>query len=398
MKTMKKYKYFDGEIKKGFMPLFLSKSIIRISGALLGIFLPIFLYQFFHESIRWVAGWYVVGSFLYVISLPLGAMTIDKITFRGALRWGSFLGFISLVIFYFAEDISFEMFILSSLVVLTLYRIFYWIPYHVDFAKFTDKQNRSKEVGLVEISSNVSGIFAPIIAGIILVKFGYDSLFFITGFIYLISIIPLFFLPRTYEKFEWSYFTTWKKLFSKKRRSQSLAFMADGAEQSVGLVIWPIFIFVLLDGNYLQLGILTAGITTIVIILDFVVGKYADKMQLKGKILKFGSIFYAIGWIIKIFVVTAFQIFLADVYHKLMKIFMRIPFDALTYEVAADQGHFVDEFTVLKEMALHIGKAIMLLIVIIGSYYFDITLLFILAALASVMLNFLRVQNKAQIV
>ena len=172
-----------------------------------------------------------------------------------------------------------------------------------------------------------------------------------------------------------------------------MAHLADGAEQSIGLVIWPIFIFELLRGNYLQMGMLTAFITGATVILQLVVGKYTDNKLIREKFLKYGSFFYATGWILKIFVLTAFHIFIADAYHRFMKIFMRLPFDAFTYESTSDNGHFVDELTVLNEMSLHLGKALMLVAVIGLSFYFNINMTFILAAVASVLLNFIRNQK-----
>ena len=172
-----------------------------------------------------------------------------------------------------------------------------------------------------------------------------------------------------------------------------MAHIADGSEQSIGLVIWPIFIFELLDGNYLQVGALAAIVTGATIILQLLVGKYTDNKIIREKLLKFGAFLYSIGWLFKIFVATAFHIFIADAYHRFMKIFMRLPFDAFTYESTADNGHFVDELTVLNEMSLHVGKALMLLAVILLSLYFSINMTFILAAVSSILLNFVRTQK-----
>ncbi|MAF20868.1 MAG: hypothetical protein CMI55_04315 [Parcubacteria group bacterium] len=62
----------------------------------------------------------------------------------------------------------------------------------------------------------------------------------------------------------------------------------------------------------------------------------------------------------------------------------------MAYGAAADQGHYVDEFTVLKEMAINFGKTLMVVLVVIVSLYFSIQWVFILAALASVVVNLLK--------
>ena len=82
-------------------------------------------------------------------------------------------------------------------------------------------------------------------------------------------------------------------------------------------------------------------IVAVTIILQLTVGRLADKFS-KRKMIKWGNVIYASGWVAKIFIGTAFQIFIVSTYHNLAKIFSRTPFDALTYEKAADQGHYVD--------------------------------------------------------
>lgn len=385
--------YFDGKLHQGFISLYTSKSIIRIAGGLFGVFLPVFLYEYFNQDIKILALWYLVGCVLYFIFLAWGAIFMSRFGFRNALRLGSVLGALFFVSLYFADASGPWLFIFFSLSTLTLHRIFHWIPYHIDFAKFTDNKNRGREVGLLEATTNVIGVLAPFAAGIILSRFNFDVLFVIAIVIYLVSILPLLTIPKTHEKFSWTYAQTWRELFSKKRRKIMLAHFADGSEQSIGLVIWPIFIFELLHGNYFQIGTLAAFVTGATILLQLVVGKYTDSKIVREHLLKYGSILYSIGWIVKIFVATAFHIFIADAYHRFVKIFMRLPFDALTYESTSDAGHFVDELTVLNEMSLQIGKASMFIAVIILASFISINLTFILAAVASILLNFIRTQR-----
>ena len=207
-------------------------------------------------------------------------------------------------------------------------------------------------------------------------------------FIYLLALIPFMSLPKTKERFSWGYWETWKEFFSKKRRKVVLAYMGDGAENAVGVIFWPIFIWELLNGNYFEVGALTSLIVGVTIVLQLFVGKFTD-IKNKDKLIRYGSIFYALGWIIKIFIATAFQIFITSTYHSLARIFTRTPFDTLYYESAADQGHYVDEYTVIHEMAIQFGKVILLLFALVLAPYFSIQWIFALAAISSLSMNLL---------
>ena len=72
---------------------------------------------------------------------------------------------------------------------------------------------------------------------------------------------------------------------------------------------------------------------------------------------------------------------------------MRTPFDAMIYEKAADEGHYVDEFTVIREMAVNFGRGLMLLLVIILSLFVSIQITFILGAMAAISFNLLRMKR-----
>jgi hypothetical protein len=233
------------------------------------------------------------------------------------------------------------------------------------------------------------GIFIPAIAGLIITYFNFNILFLIVIVLYFVSGVPYLIIPQVKEEYCWSFKETWKQVFSRERRKIVLAYMADGAENIVGVIIWPIFIFQLLKGNYFQVGAISTLIIGATVLAQLLLGKFIDSRFKKENVLRWGSFLYAAGWIVKVFIVTAYQIFLAGVYHSFTKIFVRTSVDSLTYELAADQGHYVDEFTVIHEIALNMGKAIMSLSIIIMSFFFGIQWVFILAALAVMSLNLL---------
>lgn len=394
MNFISKNNYLDHKISKGFKALYRSRIIIYIATGLLGLFIPIFLFNLFDQNLRTVAWFYLAGNFIYGTTVMYGAKWLNKFGFRKSLQTAAFFGALYYSLFYFINENNLKAIIPLIIITVVIYRLLYWIPYHVDFAKFTNKKNRAREISIVGATSNMVAIFTPFLAGFIITRFSFHTLFIIAVFLYILSVIPLFNIPRTREKFTWTIKQTWQKFFSKERRPEVWAFMADGAEDSIGTIVWPIFMFQILNGDYLKLGIISTVVVGITVILQLIVGKYTDKKTGRKQLLRFGSTFYAIGWIIKIFIATAFQIFIVDAYQKLMKIFMRIPFDAMTYEKAADEGHYVDEFTVIREMAINFGRGGMLLLVILSSFFVSIQMTFILGAVAAMLFNTIRMKKR----
>jgi len=355
--------YFHGKLNNGFMALYSGRMILRAATNLLGIFLPIFLYELFAFDIKYVIIYYLVGHLAYGLSVAWGCRLLNIIGLRRSLR-------ITLV---FGAMYYFSFYLLSKM------KIF------IDF-NTVDKQNIFLLLAMSLFLLTIHR--GPILAGLILMKYNYNILFIIAIVCYLSALIPFMYLPRTKERFSWTYKETWQEFFSKKRRKTVLAFLGDGAEAAVGIVIWPIFIFEVLKGNYLEVGAITSLVVLVSIILQLFIGKFVDGGG-KRKMIHWGSALYAFGWLIKIFILTAFQIFVVSTFHSLTKIFARTPFDVLTYEKAADQGHFVDEFTVIHEMAIQFGKGLMLIFVLILISFVSLEWTFLFAAIASLAMNFL---------
>lgn len=386
--------YFEGKITYGFVSLYTGKLIVMIATGLLGIFLPIFLFNLFNQNFQYMVFYFGAGFLLYSLTVALGAGFLNRFGFRRALRISVFLGALFYTIFYFINEDNLIYLIPFSVIILVLYRLLYWVPYHTDFAKFTNKENRGRELSALYVTRNIIGVFMPLAAGFIIIRFNFDTLFIIAIILYLVSFIPYLTIPRTREKFRWSYFETWRQFFSKKRRKTIFAFMADGVEGTVSWIIWPIFIFQLLKGNYFQVGAVSTLVIGAAVMLQLGLGKYIDVKKQKEKVLHWGSALYSLGWIVKIFIVTAFHIFVVGAYHSLAKIFTRTPFDTLTYEIAADEGHYVDEFSVLHEMSINLGRVLALGLAAIISMYFAIQWIFILAAAAAICLNLLRAKTE----
>ena len=400
LRVMKAH-YFSGQVSRGFVSIYSSRIIMGISSGLLGLFLPIFLYEFFNFDLKFVIAYYFIDYLIYLLVVAPGAMlSVNVLGLKKSMIISSIWGALYYWMFYLAANVSnggqcsFSLhpnawlFLGLTFVFINLQRFLYWVPLHTDMSKFTDKSNRTKELAVLEASLVAFNAVVPIFAGWMLVKYGYDILFVISILVFLLSAIPLLSLPQTSEKYEWSYFKTWKALFSKKRRKIVLAFMGDGAENVVSGLIWPIFIWELLQGNYLQVGFISSLVVITTVAMQLFVGRFADAGK-NDKILKYGTILYAIGWIIKMFIDTAFQIFVVSTYHSLTRAFTRAPFDALNYQRAADQGHYVDEYTVVHEMALTLGRCLMLVAIFLLVPIFGMAATFILAALSTLLMNLL---------
>jgi len=376
--------YLKSELSGNVVALYSNRIIQRIALGLLGLFLPVFLFQKY-QSINLVLIFYLVSFIIYLFLAAPGAIIASRLTFKRALILSVIGGTFYYVCFYFF-DRNLLLFSLLALVAINFDRMFYWTPYHSGFAKFTDKKTRGRTIGLLSSIGSLLSIALPVIAGFIITQYGFSTLFLVVIIIYFSSMLPFFAMSRINEYYTFGCWQTWKILFHPRDRRILFTYMADGAQDFIGVAIWPIFIWQVLDGNYQAVGLVSSLIILVTILLRLVVGNYTDKLN-KRKLLKYGTALYSIGWLIKAFVQTGFHIFIASTYHNFSAIAMRTPFDVLMYEKAADAGHYMDEYTVLRSMALNIGRIVMILILLLLFSFFSFNYAFIFAAVAALFVN-----------
>jgi len=370
------------------LALFSNQLVWGFAAAMVGLFLPIFLFEKLNRSVQNVLIFYIIGFALFGLLVPIGAKVMSKLGLKKTLiisipcLIGYYLGL------YYFNNLGYLLFLASALIAVTLFRILYWIPYHVDFAEFMTPQGRGKKIAFLASLSFLAGILAPFIAGFVINELGFNALFIIAIAIIGISIFPLFLIRPNPEKYSYSYFQTFKELLARKNRRIFFAYGADGAETVIAFTIWPIFIFGILKENYIAVGVISAAIVLVTVLLQLIMGRLTDKMR-KRSLIRAGSALYAIGWAIKMFVETGFQIFVVSSYHSLTGIIKGVPFTTLIYEQMADRGHYIDEYTVLREVSLNVGRVLMLILCFILLGFVGLTWTFLLAAIASLFINIL---------
>jgi len=386
----------DDSQANGFLRLFISKRLIHgAATAILGIFVPIFVYETSGYQFWVVGGYYALLSFLYALLLAPGMFITNRIGFSHSLVLGGVFSVVLYSIMYFMTPENLWYLIGPLTVAIVGFRIFHWVPFHVDFTLFTKAGERGRQVSLSFATIAFMGVVGPILAGFIIANAGYEALFGTAVALLIAATISYAFVPETPTHFDWTIKQTWQKLFSRDMRGVVVGEFANGAEVIVNLIVWPIFLYEILDGDVFEIGAVSTIVVGATIVIQLLMGRYLDKHAgSKEHTLKIGSLLNAIGWIFKIFALSAAQVFFVGLYHNIVRIFARTPFSAIIYDLSAEQGEYVDEFTVTREMAGHLGRAACLVVVSILTLFIPIGWTFVIAALASVALNLVyRIHN-----
>ncbi len=381
----------ETHVSRDMISLYTSRILMRISLVSLYVFLPIFFYTQYDKSLQMVIIIFATIYSLQMLFTPIAGKLLSIFGIKPMLITGMLLAVFAIGSLYFAEEylaLSATSFAIFS----AIYRALYWIPYHVNFARLLSAEYRGRQLALLRNISGILVILAPIIGGVLITSIGFSATFIYASSILIIALLPLVYTCNVYERFSWDYIDTFVNLFKPVNRPLLLAHAANGAQSVAVVVFWPLYVFTLLDERYTAVGIIASLTLIAVLILRYLIGRLFDTWS-KKRMLLVGVLFSTTGWILKVFVGTPLQIFMADTYHQFGRTANTLTFDATTYEQSADSGRYVDEYTAIKEMALNIGRLMMLGLVYILATTFGLKIAFILAAIFTLLMVVLNRSN-----
>lgn len=361
-------------ISRELIALYTHRTLTQAGVAVAGVFTVVFVYRYFGDSLAAVLctfGAIYIGTALatpmsarflgtlgtrrmLILALPCmaaGALVLYAIDANGSV-WG------------LPPAASMAFFILCVVAFKTLY----WVPYHVNISELLDRAHRGIQLAFLENAAEVNVAAMPFWGGLIIALFGFDALYMFAALLLLIAALPLAWVTNRYEQFSWSYAETFTQLRARRNRPILIAYVSDGIQSGAQLVVWPLLVFLLLDGEFVALGAVAALTLFAILILRFITGRFLDRGRTQ-QTLAWGAFIMSSGWVLRLFAGSPITVVAIDTYHGLGQVVNRLSVEAISYEQAADNGRFVDEFTVFKEIALHCGRAITLLFVGIMAWW-----------------------------
>lgn len=315
-----------------------------------------------------------------------------KISLRRSMLFSHFFffGYYLCLFFIYQSFLLVPLAIILRAIGMTLF----WPAFHTDFVRFSEKGYQGQEVGKMNIAFSAPVIISPIIGGLILAAVGYPGLFTTVLVVLLASAIPLFLSKETHVIYSDSYQKAWERIFKKENKKTSLAFAASGIEVGINSYLWPLFMFILAI-SYAQMGGITTFALGVTVLFTLYMGRISDKIINRVWFLNIGSFLTSMAWIIKYFVITPFDAFLAQALYRICRTSAGVPFQTLFYEKTFLKGAEADEFIVYREIITNISKCFFF-IILAGVFFIfpKVNVAFIMAAIFSLGFMFLGIPPK----
>jgi MFS family permease len=378
--------FFATKLTHQVRELYLSAGIVNFAVAMVAIFEPIYLYSR-GFSLSQVLYFYLVIYSVYFFTIPLGAKFARRFGYEKAILLGTpFLALYYISLYLIASDV---LFIGLAIFAFAASKTFYWPGFHADFARFGKGKERGREVSNIIIVVSMVAVAGPFVGGLIISIWGFNILFTIATILILSSNLPLLSTPEKFKPTPFSYKESFTTLFAKGNRRNFFGFIGYG-EEFLGMVIWPIFIFIIVK-DFLSIGSLVALSTLTTTLVVLFVGRMVDSGNSQRRsILKIGSIFKSGAWLLRILVQGTLGVFLVDSMSRITKNVIVVPMMAMTYDRANETS--VMKTIIFFEQALIIGKLVAIGLSLIALTFISdsFAALFVIGAIMTLLYSLVR--------
>jgi len=323
---------------------------------MISLFLPLYLYYEHNYSLTATLLFFIYYSVAFAIVTPFAAKFSARFGMKHAILLSIPFYLMGILLLYFLPVYSIPLFVIGALIGTSL--SFYWMGLHLVFRYASHHNHRGEEFGKRTSISILSTLFGPLLGGVLIKFMGFKLVFLVSALLLFLSAFFLFLSKDKHVKYHFSL----KSTINKKHWKHSLFFMSRGSWAMTRVVIWPLFVFSVLQ-SYLSLGFVgfvLAGVSAVILL---VVGKYSDKID-KRKIVHFAAWFESASWFLRAFASTFGHIFGATIFGGITYGVMESPLGALEYDYAKRD---ITSYFVSREIFICIGRIMLLTFVLFSN-------------------------------
>ena len=335
--------------------LYISVFLRTLAGAIINIFVPVFLYQL-GFSIGQIALFYIVNIVAMVLLYPFGFFLATKIGLKHLMAIGTFLFFGFYLILPLIEN---GLFYLLPALFHAVANIFYWSAFHTHLTRSVSKKHSAQELSLFQIISMLTTLLGPLIGAVLILFFSFNVTFVIVAFLLLCSVIPLFFTQESFLENPLSV----RDFFSQLTTNRLLGHIGEGVENYSTLIIWPLFIYVIVQG-VLSLGVIISLSALPIMWFVWRLSKQVDAnpSRVLSKAVYASSFLY----LLRPFIIHPIGLFIMNFLNNLTNHSVHLSFHKIIYSQAKKSVSYI----YFREVFLGLGRVIVLFVLFVSNSFF----------------------------
>jgi len=356
------------------MLLYLLRAIRDLVNKFSLFFLPVYLFTLGAESIfynSWhltqlqagmlvIVSYHLVNKGVMLATTIMGGKYTRIIGFTNSMVVSSLIRAVAFMVLYYSFSNPWLIILAAALE--GLQSNFFWNTFFTVLTKHTPKNKMGANLGLLQFLLQLIAVLSPLLSGLIIVSFGFDTLFLTGLLLSLLSIILILMMNRreVYDRVSWKEFWHWMRERSYKKLS--MAFFGKYINDSV-LYIWPLYVFLIL-GSVEEVGFLYSLSLFLAMIMTFFIGMYLDRSKSKKPFMISGGVLSLI-WLARTQVAMIWQIALVDSLERFFANFHWMYFDMIAFR--RGKGSQAFSYFVYRELVMSAGGILFWLF--LGTYF-----------------------------
>lgn len=333
--------------------VYISSAIRSFAISLIGLFIPLYLHVERGFSLPETLYFFIFYAAIFAISTPFAAKFASRFGLKHSVLLGIPFYLVFVLLLYFLPTLNTPLFIIAAMFGLS--QSFYWMGMHLVFTHASDHKHRGEEVGKRKGFTIIATMFGPLLGGFLIKFVGFNFVFILASVLLFISVFFLFLSKEDYVKYHFSF----RSMIDKKHWQNSLFFVARGTHVIAAGVIWPLFIFTILN-DYLSLGLVGFLLSAVSAILVLMIGKFSDHID-KRKIIRWIAGFESLSWLLRALVIKVWHVFAVTIFGAITYGIFESPVGALEYDKA--RNHAAPYF-VNREVFICFGRILLLVFVL----------------------------------
>lgn len=288
-------------------------------------FLPLYLFQMdtgnwqllsslspLQRGILFVASYYLLNRVVVVFT----AIPLSRLVNVFGHQLAMTLAHLSYIVFIAClyASISNPLWVLVALIFDGVQSNLFWNSQHTLLSRVAMKSHMGEDLGILQFLLQLAAALVPALGGLLIVNFGYASLFTITILGVMVGLVFSLLLTNKKEPDIVSYGELWS--WMSERRFLRLAVSVVGRYMhDAALVLWIIYVFVLL-GRVDSVGFLFTLSLFFALMVSLLIGVYVDHRHSKRPFIASGGVLTLL-WMARTQVFSFWQVAIVDTIEKL---------------------------------------------------------------------------------
>lgn len=304
---------------------YLNGALRNLYMALTSVFVPLFVYKMgtltggMREGLLYVVLYFVLQRLVVLVLLFPISKLIERVGFRRSISLSVLFlsGYTAALMLSPQADYWVWISAICGGIQIPLY----WIARDSALSQDISGEEMGSKMGYNATFEGLSGLLAPFVGGVIVVWWGYTSLFVVALAILGISAVPLWWMgPHTHHNGV-SLTGFWYFLTNGRNSHQVVANWGAALNDYGGGVIWPLLLF-LAGITVSQVGMVYSLVALVAILVQYVGGRWFDRLRGRGGysdelVYAGASVGVSLTWIVRIFTHTLTQVVPVDMVRQI---------------------------------------------------------------------------------